>query len=487
MHARPQSRPTPTSTLAALLLALAVVLVDCGGGASSVEGDEATDAARTDVQADTTSDAVLPDAGPGEDPGPSDPGAAPDPGTDDADATAPDQVGETPVAADVADAVAPLHSIDDCLNRTHDEKECKDCCDCSGLGCQDVVACRDACPLHDFGGNADFVAVSAPAVLGPSGDYAACTSLPTAQDCKACCDCDGAFACGDWKFCRNACAGTAGWPPLEMSKIGTPVAVPGTFQFAEGPLWDAANARLLFSDIAADTIYQLKLPSTVTVFRTPSHGANGLGFDLSGRLLAAEHQSRSVTRTEADGTVVPLATAWDGQPFNSPNDLVVRADGTIYFTDPTYGLGSAPSDLGFTGLYRVDPADGLHLEAQIDGQPNGVALAPDEKKLYVAATTANRLLSFAVAVDGTLSQQAEFAEVQAPDGLAVDQAGNLYVAGQVDGQGALVVVTSAGKVLGSIEIPEGPTNCGFGEAGGKTLFVTARTALYRIPVPIPGD
>ena len=480
------SRPRTTRPVAlAAIVALSVLLAGCGGGdASSTGHDIGTDAPTADASAD-----AVPDPGPAADPGSGDPGAAPDPGVDAPDVPAPTDVEVTPDAepdAASADAAAPIHTLDQCLTRTRDAKECKDCCDCSGLPCQDVVACRDACPGHDFGGNTDFVAVSAPAVLGPSGDYSACTSLATEQDCKACCDCTGPFTCGDWKFCRNACAGSAGWPPLEMAQLGAPVAVPGAFQFAEGPLWDAEGKALLFSDIEADTIYMLKPPATVTVFRTPSHRANGLAFDHDGLLLAAEHQSRSVTRTLADGTQAAIATTWDGQPLNSPNDLIVRSDGTIYFSDPTYGLGSTPSDLGFTGLYRIDLTGALHLEATLDGQPNGVALAPDEKTLYVAATTANLLHRFTVAADGSLSGQEVFADVDAPDGLAVDLAGNLYVAGQANGQGAVVVLRSTGEVVGSIPVPEGPTNCGFGGAEKKDLYVTARTAVVRVSVPIPG-
>ena len=181
-----------------------------------------------------------------------------------------------------------------------------------------------------------------------------------------------------------------------------------------------------------------------------------------------------------------LADSYNGQPLNSPNDIAPHKDGSIWFTDPTYGLGSTTSDLGYTGVYRIDVAGALHLEAKVDGQPNGVAFAPGEKTLYVAATTANQLLSFAVATDGTLSGQATFASVQAPDGFAVDQAGNLYVAGQIEGQGALVVLGPTGNLLGSFPMPEGPTNCGFGGNEAKDLYVTARTALYRVTVPIPG-
>lgn len=284
----------------------------------------------------------------------------------------------------------------------------------------------------------------------------------------------------------EAGADGAAWAPLELGQIGAPVTLGGSFQFAEGPAWDAARGALLFSDIDADTIFQLRPPESVTVFRAPSHKSNGLAFDRDGLLLAAEHGSRSVTRTLADGTIATIADAWGGKRLNSPNDLVVRSDGTIYFTDPTYGLGSTPSELGFTGLYRIDPAGVLRLEAQVDGQPNGLDFAPGEQTLYVAATDANQILKLTVAPSGALSDPRKLADVQAPDGLAVDRAGNLYVAALAGGSGAVVVITATGETLGAIPLAQHPTNCGFGGADAKTLYVTARTALVRISVPIPG-
>ncbi len=164
----------------------------------------------------------------------------------------------------------------------------------------------------------------------------------------------------------------------------------------------------------------------------------------------------------------------------------MRADGTIYFTDPTYGLGSAPSEVGFTGLYRIDRSGVLHLEAKIDGQPNGVGFAPGERTLFVAATTANRLLAYTVASDESLTSGKTFANVDAPDGFALDQAGNLYVAGLVGGHGALVVIDAAGRTLGAVPLDQQPTHCAFGGSDRRTLFVTARTALDRISVPIAG-
>ena len=374
-----------------------------------------------------------------------------------------------------------------CLAHTPSEDQCKDCCDCLDLPCEQVIACRDACPGHDFKANDGSLTVSAPSVFGADGDYGVCTAAAGEQACKSCCECENRFVCGDKRHCRDACvAAQSGFPALKMTQLGAPVLIASDLQFAEGPVWDATLGALLFTDISADTIYRLDLPDKRTVFRKPAQQANGLAIDKEGRLLAAEQGSRRVTRTAADAKVTTIADKWQGKALNSPNDLVVAADGTIYFSDPTYGLGNTPSELGFTGLYRIAPDGTLSLEAKIDGQPNGVALSPDAKTLYVAATTANQLLTFSIGVGGVLSNQQVLHAVDAPDGMAVDQAGNLYIAALDGAKGAVVVLDKLGKKIGTIPLAQQPTNCGFGGADHKTLFITARTALYRVDVPIPG-
>ncbi|MFZ4579660.1 MAG: SMP-30/gluconolactonase/LRE family protein [Myxococcota bacterium] len=404
------------------------------------------------------------------------------------------------VAADGTDAAAPDSDVMTsggtaaaCLAHTPDENACKDCCDCLDLPCAEVVACRDACPLHDFAGNDGSLVVTPAIELGPGGDYSVCTQAATEQACKVCCECEDRYLCGDKKSCRDACnaVGGSAFPALKIEQLGAPVLVKADLQFAEGPVWDAKAGALYFSDIAADTIYRFDPGAgtgseTFSVFVQPSHQANGLALDASGALLAAEHGSRSVTRRAADGATVTLASQFEGKNLNSPNDLDVGGDGTIYFSDPTYGLGNQPSDLGFTGVYRLAPGGALSLEAKVEGQPNGVTLAPGGKVLYVAATTANQVLAFDVAGNGALSSSRTFQKVDAPDGMAVDQAGNLFVAALDQGHGAVVVLDPTGKRLGAIPLGHQPTNCGFGGTDRKTLHVTARTALYRIAVPIPG-
>jgi gluconolactonase len=269
---------------------------------------------------------------------------------------------------------------------------------------------------------------------------------------------------------------------LDVSKIGQPVLISDKFMFTEGPVWDRTRNVLLFSDIDANRIYQLTLPDTTTVFREPSNKSNGLTFDTQGRLLAAEHGSRSVTRSLPDNTVEKLADSYLGKPLNSPNDLVVRTDGTIYFTDPIFGLENRPKGVDFMGLYRIGPAGDLVLEGKFDKSPNGVALSPDEKILYLALTHGAEILAFDIAIDGKVSNMHTFASVQQPDGLAVDILGNVYVAG-FDG---VHVFLPNGNELGIIKTKQQPTNCDFGGAEGNILFITARNSLYRVEAPIPG-
>lgn len=179
--------------------------------------------------------------------------------------------------------------------------------------------------------------------------------------------------------------------------------VRGGFTFTEGPVWLASQGVLLFSDVGADAINQLQPPATITVFRTPTGRSNGLGLDPQGRLIADEGDNRRVSRTLADGTVVTVADRWQGKRLNSPNDNITRSDGTIYFTDPPYGLPPGQvRELDFQGVFRVDPAGILHLESSDMNRPNGVALSPDEKTLYVDDTADSLVREFPVQPDGSL-------------------------------------------------------------------------------------
>jgi gluconolactonase len=261
--------------------------------------------------------------------------------------------------------------------------------------------------------------------------------------------------------------------------------VGGGFTFTEGPVWIRSKGMLLFTDVAADTINQFQPPATITVFRGPTGRSNGLGLDPQGRLIASEGDNRRVTRTLADGTVVTVADRWQGKRLNSPNDNITRSDGTTYFTDPPYGLPPGQArELDFQGVFRVDPAGTLHLESRDFNRPNGVALSPDEKTLYVDDTADNLVRKFPVRPDGSLGPATIFVAATGGggDGIAIDDAGNVYVATD----GGVKVYRPSGAPWGTIAVPEVPSNCTFGGADRKTLYITAKTSLYRVVLRSPG-
>ncbi len=272
------------------------------------------------------------------------------------------------------------------------------------------------------------------------------------------------------------------WPPLDVNKIAKPALIADGFLFTEGPVWNRHENYLLFSDIAGDTIYKLIIPDKIDIFRQPSNNANGLAFDINGCLLAAEHGSRSVTRLQKDGSIQTIVSSYMNQRLHSPNDLAVRSDGTIYFTDPPFGLGSRKPEMDFMGLFRLDPGGNIFLEEQFQQYPNGVALSPDEKTLYLALTFAHKIIAFNVAPNGSINNPQLLARASYPDGMAVDLAGNIYIASSE----GIKVVSREGASLGTISLEQHPANCAFAGEDGKTLIITARTGLYGLKLPIPG-
>ncbi|MGD1019379.1 MAG: SMP-30/gluconolactonase/LRE family protein [Verrucomicrobiia bacterium] len=260
--------------------------------------------------------------------------------------------------------------------------------------------------------------------------------------------------------------------------------VRGDFQFLEGPVWVPARNELVFSDIPASRIYRY-VPATnsFSVFREPSGQANGNALDPQGRLVTCEHENRRTSRTEPDGTVVPLATHYQGKRLNSPNDIVCKSDGGVYFSDPPYGVKAELRELDFQGVFRVSP-DGktLTLLVRDFNKPNGLAFSPDEKILYIADTELGHIRAFDVNADGSIANSRVFCRVERPDGFRVDIQGNLYISAMK----SVEIFDRTGKKTGEITLDQRPANVAFGDPDRKTLYICARTGFYKARVAIPG-
>jgi gluconolactonase len=286
---------------------------------------------------------------------------------------------------------------------------------------------------------------------------------------------------------RNAAFRSVVGDTVEIEKLAT------GFLFTEGPLWHARDKYLLFSDMPGDHLRKWSPQGGVTTFRKPCAQSNGLAWDRQGRLIVCEHATSKLTRTEADGRSTVLASHHDGKELNSPNDVVVKSDGGIYFTDPTYGRAEyygnpRLTQLDFRGVYRAEPGGSrLTLLAQDFGQPNGLCFSADEKRLFVNDTERQHIRVFDVGADGTLANSRVWAQTTgsgpgAPDGMKMDTAGNIYCCGP----GGIHVFDPQATCLGVIVIPEYTANFCFGESDCRSLFVTASNSIYRLRVKVPG-
>ncbi|HEY0137859.1 MAG TPA: SMP-30/gluconolactonase/LRE family protein [Nannocystis sp.] len=277
-------------------------------------------------------------------------------------------------------------------------------------------------------------------------------------------------------------------PPASLEDVvdGELEMIADGHQFTEGPVW-SLEGHLLYSDIPANTIFKWVEGGASEPFITPSGNSNGLAFDSMGRLLAAEHGNRRISRRVLGEDAQPVADGFEGKQLNSPNDLIIRSDGTIYFTDPPYGIQPNQQEQPFNGVFRVDTQGQLSLVSDDFERPNGIVLSPDETTLYVADTAKEHVRSFAVAPDGVATGGDVFADltsdlVGGPDGMAVDVFGDIFVTGG----GGVRVVTPAGDLLGTIMVPEQATNCTFGDPDGMSLFITAQARVYRIRLKVKG-
>jgi gluconolactonase len=261
------------------------------------------------------------------------------------------------------------------------------------------------------------------------------------------------------------------------------------FGFTEGPVWHR-RGFLLFSDIPNNRIHRWRDGET-TVYREPSGRSNGLTFDEQGRLVSCHHDLRCVMRETAHDPL-PIATHFEGKRLNSPNDVVVRSDGRIFFTDPPYGINEErramglepiPQELPFQGVFTIAPQGSIALLIDDFDRPNGLALSPDERTLYVADTNRRHVRAFDVDREGALSGGRVFAEMREdgrPDGMKVDRDGRLYVSAKT-----VQVFAADGQPLGVIDCPQSPANCAWG-GDGSDFYITARTGVYRMRADTAG-
>jgi gluconolactonase len=240
----------------------------------------------------------------------------------------------------------------------------------------------------------------------------------------------------------------------------------------EGPLW-LPDGRWIVSEIAANTVWQFDASGNKTVFLQPSNNANGRALDAGGQIIQAEHGSQSLTQITPDGTRTVLAERFEGKTFNSPNDIAIQRDGTIWFSDPSFGLGNRASELGFTGVFKLDSKTGtVTLLTRALDMPNGIAFSLDEGTAYISAS--RRITAFPINPDGTLGQGRDFGAGN--DGLKVDSFGNVWSTGD----DSVTVYAPDGQVLGRIPTPEATTNLAFGGPDGRTVLITTFKGVYRI-------
>jgi len=283
--------------------------------------------------------------------------------------------------------------------------------------------------------------------------------------------------------------------------------VAGGFAWVEGPVWDRKVGYLLFSDIPNNSVFKRQEGAGVSLFLKPSGytgeavfegrepGSNGLAFDSDGRLVLCEHGDRRIARLEADGRKTTLADRYEGKRLNSPNDLVFKTNGDLYFTDPPFGLPKAFDDpakeLDFSGVYRLSTSGQLSLLTRDIKAPNGIAFSPDEKTLYVSNADPNAAvwMAYHVRDDGTLGSGRVFFDATSwtrakrgvPDGMKIDKDGNIFAAGP----GGIHVFAPNGTHLGGIETGLATSNAAWGD-DGSVLYITASTAIYRIRLSTTG-
>ncbi len=267
------------------------------------------------------------------------------------------------------------------------------------------------------------------------------------------------------------------------------------FDFIEGPIWNPNNKSLIFSDILGNSIFQWTEESGLKKLRRNSYMANGNAYDKQGRVVTCEHATSRVTRTDfsGGGELEVLATHYQGRQLNSPNDVICKRDGMLYFSDPaagrTVGFGiPRPQELNFQGVFRLDPSD-LNLNLLVDdfSKPNGLCFSADEKQLFINDSAHDHIRVFDVQKDGTLSNGRLWAKLNRAgigvvDGMKIDQAGNIYCCGP----GGIHLLDANANYLGIVLMPEQSANLAWGDDDLRSLYITATTSVYRLRTLVPG-
>ena len=253
--------------------------------------------------------------------------------------------------------------------------------------------------------------------------------------------------------------------------------------FADGPAW-SQDGYLIFSDIPKGKVLKWTPGEPPAVLRENANGAAGHAFDAQGRLYTCESHARRVIRTDKKGRVDVLAERWQGKRLNAPNDIVVRKDGEIYFTDPAFGNQQDSRELDFYGVFHLPRKGELEVIAKPRGRPNGIALAPGGRILYVTNSDERNVRAYDLDKSGAVSnERILISKIEGiPDGIRADEKGNLYVAAK-----RIYVFTPEGKPIGDILLSETPSNCTFGDADLESLYITARTSVYRVRLNVKGS
>ncbi len=276
-------------------------------------------------------------------------------------------------------------------------------------------------------------------------------------------------------------AGAAVLSAQDFSKIQIEK-VAGNYQYTEGPVW-SREGFLLFSDVPTGRIIKLTPSEPPAVFRPTSGGAHGNAYDAQGRLITCEAAARRVTRTDKSGKVEVLAERFEGKRLNAPNDLAVRRDGNLYFTDPAFGSQAAARELDFYGIYQISPKGELSLVAKTTGRPNGIALSPKGDRLYVTDSDQRLIRLWDLDRAGKATNERVFVSgiEGPPNGIKTDEKGGVWIAAK-----ALLVYGEDGKLAAKLDMPESPGNLVFGDNDFKSLYLTAQKSIYRIRLDVKG-